>query len=125
MWPEWSDRFAGQFDDGWDALRQSIYERQIELGIILPGTRLTPRPGSSAADYEDRYKPVARRLMEVYAGFLAHTDAQIGRVIDAIDDLDQWDNTLFIYICGDNGASAEGTSTARGVPRRSTARPKT
>ncbi|MCV7007002.1 arylsulfatase [Mycobacterium gordonae] len=111
VWPEWSDRFAGQFDDGWDALRQSIYERQIELGIIPPGTRLTPRPSQipAWADYEDRYKPVARRLMEVYAGFLAHTDAQIGRVIDAIDDLDQWDNTLFIYICGDNGASAEGT----------------
>ncbi|RUP01227.1 MAG: arylsulfatase [Mycobacterium sp.] len=111
VWPEWSDRFAGQFDDGWDALRESIYERQIELGIIPAGTRLTPRPQQipAWADYDDRYKPVARRLMEVYAGFLAHTDAQIGRVIDAIDDLNQWDNTLFIYICGDNGASAEGT----------------
>lgn len=111
VWPEWSDRFAGQFDDGWDALRERIYERQIELGIIPAGTQLTPRPEQIPAwtDYDDRYKPVARRLMEVYAGFLAHTDAQIGRVIDAIDDLDQWDNTLFIYICGDNGASAEGT----------------
>ncbi|WP_205873105.1 arylsulfatase [Mycobacterium camsae] len=111
VWPEWSDRFAGQFDDGWDALRESIYERQIELGIIPAGTRLTPRPDQipAWAEYDDRYKPVARRLMEVYAGFLAHTDAQIGRVIDAIDDLGQWENTLFIYICGDNGASAEGT----------------
>ena len=74
-------------------------------------TRLTPRPEQipAWADYDDRYKPVARRLMEVYAGFLAHTDAQIGRVIDAIDELGQWDNTLFIYVCGDNGASAEGT----------------
>ncbi len=111
VWPEWSDRFAGQFDDGWDALRERIYARQIEMGIIPPGARLTPRPEQIPAwsDYDDRYKPVARRLMEVYAGFLAHTDAQIGRVIDAIDELGQWENTLFIYVCGDNGASAEGT----------------
>ena len=111
VWPEWSDRFAGQFDDGWDALRDRIYARQIEIGIIPAGTRLTPRPVQipAWADYNDRYKPVARRLMEVYAGFLAHTDAQVGRVIDAIDELGQWDNTLFIYVCGDNGASAEGT----------------
>ena len=111
VWPEWSDRFAGQFDDGWDALRERIYARQIEMGIIPAGTRLTPRPEQipAWADYDDRYKPVARRLMEVYAGFLAHTDAQIGRVIGAIDELGQWDNTLFIYVCGDNGASAEGT----------------
>ncbi len=111
VWPEWSGRFAGQFDDGWDELRDRIYARQVETGIIPPGTRLTPRPEQipAWADYDDRYKPVARRLMEVYAGFLAHTDAQIGRVIDAIDELGQWDDTLFIYLCGDNGASAEGT----------------
>ncbi|OOK76958.1 sulfatase family protein [Mycobacterium kansasii] len=111
VWPEWSDRFAGQFDDGWDALREQTYARQIEMGIIPPGTQLTPRPEQipAWADYDDRYKPVARRLMEVYAGFLAHTDAQIGRVVEAIDELGQWDDTLFIYICGDNGASAEGT----------------
>ncbi|MEE6140109.1 arylsulfatase [Mycobacterium sp. 050128] len=111
VWPEWSDRFAGQFDDGWDALRERIYARQIEIGIIPSDARLTPRPEQIPAwtDYDERYRPVARRLMEVYAGFLAHTDAQIGRVIDAIDELGQWDNTLFIYVCGDNGASAEGT----------------
>ncbi|MEE3062918.1 MAG: arylsulfatase [Actinomycetota bacterium] len=111
VWPEWSDRFAGQFDDGWDALRDTIYGRQIEMGIIPADARLTPRPEQipAWADYDERYRPVARRLMEVYAGFLAHTDAQIGRVIDAIDELGQWDNTLFIYVCGDNGASAEGT----------------
>lgn len=111
VWPEWSERFRGHFDDGWDELRARIHARQIELGIIPPGTLLTPRPADigSWADYEDRYKPVASRLMEVYAGFLAHADAQIGRVVDAIEELGQWDNTLFIYICGDNGASAEGT----------------
>jgi arylsulfatase len=111
VWPEWSDRFAGQFDDGWDALRQRTYARQLEMGVIPSGARLTRRPKQipAWADYDDRYKPVARRLMEVYAGFLAHTDAQIGRVIDAIDGLKQWENTLFVYLCGDNGASAEGT----------------
>jgi len=111
VWPEWSDRFAGQFDDGWDALRQRTYDRQLEAGIIPPGTRLTARPAEipAWADYDDRYKPVASRLMEVFAGFMAHTDAQVGRVIDAIDELGQLDNTLFIYVCGDNGASAEGT----------------
>ncbi|OBI22669.1 arylsulfatase [Mycobacterium sp. E2497] len=111
VWPEWSDRFAGRFDDGWDALRESIYARQLEMGIIPAGTGLTPRPEQipAWADYDDRYKPVARRLMEVYAGFLAHTDAQVARVIDAVDALGHWENTLFIYLCGDNGASAEGT----------------
>ncbi len=111
VWRSWSDRFAGEFDDGWDSLRERIYDRQIEMGIIPEGTRLTPRPDQIPAwsDYDDRYKPVARRLMEVYAGFLAHTDAQVGRVIDAIDELGAWDDTVFIYICGDNGASAEGT----------------
>ena len=111
VWPEWSDRFKGQFDDGWDALRQKTYDRQLEAGIIPPGTRLTPRPEEipAWADYDDRYKPVASRLMEVFAGFMAHTDAQVGRLIDAIDQLGQLDNTLFIYVCGDNGASAEGT----------------
>jgi arylsulfatase A-like enzyme len=111
VWPEWSDRFKGQFDGGWDALRQSIYDRQIASGIIPAGTTLTPRPTEipSWEDYEEAMKPVASRLMEVFAGFVAHTDAQIGRLIDAIDELGQWDNTLFIYIFGDNGASAEGT----------------
>ncbi|MEZ0352534.1 arylsulfatase [Mycobacterium sp. pR1184] len=111
VWPEWSQRFAGQFDDGWDALRESIFDRQVEMGIVPATAQLTPRPEQipAWADYEDRYKPVARRLMEVYAGFLAHTDAQVGRLVDAIDELGQWENTLFIYVCGDNGASAEGT----------------
>ncbi|OCB28112.1 arylsulfatase [Mycobacterium malmoense] len=111
VWPEWSDRFAGKFDDGWDALRERTYARQLEMGIIPSDTGLTPRPEQipAWADYDDRYKPVARRLMEVYAGFLAHTDAQIGRIVDAVDELGQWDDTLFIYLCGDNGASGEGT----------------
>ncbi len=111
VWPEWSERFAGQFDDGWDALRQQIFDRQIAEGVIPAGTTLTPRPSEipAWADYDERYKPVARRLMEVFAGFIAHTDAQVGRVIEAIEDLGQWDDTLFVYVFGDNGASAEGS----------------
>ena len=108
---EWIEKFKGQFDQGWDKLREQTLERQLELCVVPAGTRLTPRPEEipSWHEYPDRYKPVAARLMELWAGFLAHTDAQIGRVIDAIQDLGVWDNTLFIYIVGDNGTSGEGT----------------
>ena len=108
---EWIDRFAGAFDGGWDALRDEIFERQLALGVIPEGTRLTERPEQIPAwdDYPERYRPVASRLMECFAGFLAHTDAQIGRVIDAIEELGLGVDTLVIYITGDNGASAEGT----------------
>ena len=111
VWPEWIEKFSGQFDDGWDALREQIYERQLALGVIPPDTALTPRPNEVPAwsDYPDRYKPVASRLMEVFAGFMAHTDAQVGRVLDAIDEIGAGDDTLVIYLTGDNGASAEGT----------------
>jgi arylsulfatase len=109
--PEWIDKFKGQFDQGWDELRREIYERQLALGVIPEGTTLTPRPDEvpSWEEYPDRYKPVASRLMEVFAGFMAHTDAQIGRVLDAVEEMGEADNTLFMYITGDNGASAEGT----------------
>ncbi|MBU6314933.1 MAG: arylsulfatase [Acidobacteria bacterium] len=109
--PEWIDRFRGQFDDGWDALRERIHRQQLSTGVIPAGTTLTGRPDEIPAwdDYPERYRPVASRLMEVFAGFLAHTDAQIGRVIDAIDELGALDDTLVIYLTGDNGASAEGT----------------
>ena len=108
---DWIGRFKGQFDEGWDSLRAHIFERQIASGVIPPETQLTPRPEQIPAwsDYPDRYKPVATRLMETFAGFLAHTDAQIHRVINAVEELGQMDNTLVIYITGDNGASAEGT----------------
>ena len=108
---EWSDRFAGQFDEGWDALRTTIYERQLALGVIPAGTALTERPAEIPAwdDYPDQFRPVASRLMEVFAGYLAHTDAQVGRVLEAVDQLGATDNTLVFYLTGDNGASAEGT----------------
>ena len=108
---EWIEKYKGKFDSGWDALRDEIYQRQLKLGVIPPDTALTKRPEQipSWDDYPERYRPIARRLMEVFAGFLAHTDAQIKRVIDALDELEIADNTLVIYITGDNGASAEGT----------------
>ena len=108
---EWIEKYKGKFDGGWDSLREEIYQRQLKLGVIPPDTALTKRPEQIPAwdDYPERYRPVASRLMEVFAGFLAHTDAQIKRVIDALDDLEIADNTMVIYITGDNGASAEGT----------------
>ena len=108
---EWIEKFSGNFDAGWDELREQIYSRQIELGIIPPDTQLTSRPDEipSWDSYPDRYKPIATRLMEVFAGFLAHTDAQVDRILDAIDEAGCTDDTLIIYITGDNGASAEGT----------------
>ena len=127
VWPEWIERFKGRFDSGWDVLREEIHARQLALGVIPPGTALTPRPQQipSWDEYPDRYKPVARRLMEVYAGFLAHTDAQVGRVLDALDELGQTENTMVVYLMGDNGASGRGRSTAPGARRRSrTASPR-
>lgn len=108
---EWIEKYKGKFDGGWDSLREEIYQRQLKLGVIPHDTALTKRPEQIPAwvDYPERYRPVASRLMEVFAGFLAHTDEQIKRVIDALDNLEIADNTMVIYITGDNGASAEGT----------------
>ncbi|MFM9131327.1 MAG: arylsulfatase [Actinomycetota bacterium] len=111
VWPEYIERFKGRFDGGWDELRDEVFRRQLELGVIPAGTVLTPRPPEvpSWEEYPDRYKPVAARLMEVFAGFMAHTDEQVGRLLDAVEEMGETDNTLFIYVTGDNGASAEGT----------------
>ena len=108
---EWIDKFAGYFDGGWDVLREEIYQRQQKLGVIPQDTALTARPEQIPAwsDYPERYRPIATRLMETFAGFLAHTDHHISRVISALDDLGIAENTLVVYITGDNGASAEGT----------------
>jgi arylsulfatase A-like enzyme len=108
---EWADKYAGQFDDGWDALRERTFARQKELGVVPPEAELTaPNPEITPWDnMPDDLKPVLARQMEVYAGFLEHTDFHTGRVIDAIEDLGVLDNTLIYYIIGDNGASAEGT----------------
>ncbi|MCA9876388.1 MAG: arylsulfatase, partial [Thermomicrobiales bacterium] len=108
---EWIDRFQGQFDAGWDALREASFARQKALGVIPEDAELTPRPAEIPAwdDMPSELKPIMRRQMEIYAAFLAHTDHHIGRIIDTLQDLGELDNTLIYYIIGDNGASAEGT----------------
>ncbi|MCX2982950.1 arylsulfatase [Halieaceae bacterium IMCC14734] len=106
----WIDKFAGQFDRGWDVAREKIFARQLELGVIPPGTELTPRPPELRAwdTLDSEEQQVAARLMEVYAGFLAHTDAEVGRVLESLREQGLFDNTLVFYIVGDNGASGEG-----------------
>jgi len=108
---EWSAKYKGRFDDGWDAQRDRTLARQKELGIIPSDAELTARPDEIPGwdDMPDELKPVLARQMEVYAGFLDHTDHHLGRLVDAVDDLGVLDNTLIYYIIGDNGASAEGT----------------
>jgi arylsulfatase A-like enzyme len=109
--PEWSDKYRGRFDAGWDSLRAEIFARQKELGVVPADADLTARPDEIGAwdDVPEILKPVLARQMEVYAGFLEHTDHAVGRVIDALEGLDVLDDTLIYYIIGDNGASAEGT----------------
>ncbi len=108
---EWADRYAGEFDDGWDVQREQTFARQKDLGVIPADAELTPRHAEIPAwdDMPDQLKPVLARQMEVYAGFLEHTDHHVGRLIDAVEDLGVMDNTIVYYIIGDNGASAEGT----------------
>ncbi|WP_394358687.1 arylsulfatase [Nocardia canadensis] len=108
---EWADRYAGKFAGGWDAQRESIIARQKELGVVPAEAELTPRPAVIPAwdEMSDALKPVLERQMEVYAGFLEHTDFQVGRLVDAVESIGALDNTLIYYIIGDNGASAEGT----------------
>jgi arylsulfatase len=108
---EWIAKFKGQFDQGWDKLREETLARQIKLGVVPAGTQLTPRPkeipswDSQTADQ----KRLFARMMEVYAASLAYVDYNIGRVIQAVEDTGELDNTLIVYIQGDNGASGEGT----------------
>ncbi|HEY6531894.1 MAG TPA: arylsulfatase [Acidimicrobiales bacterium] len=108
---EWADKYKGAFADGWDAQRERTFERQIELGVIGPDSVLTPRHEEIPAweDIPAELKPVLERQMEVYAGFLEHTDHHVGRVLDTLDELGIADETLVYYIIGDNGASGEGT----------------
>ncbi len=107
---EWIAKFEGQFDDGWDAYRAKTLRRQIELGVVPEGTKLTKRPDSLPAwdSLPQNEKNIYARMMEVFAAFTAHTDFEAGRIIDAIDDLGELDNTLVLYMAGDNGSSAEG-----------------
>src|SRR5512139_2060116 len=110
---EWSDRYKGKFDQGWDALRAETFARQKQLGAIPPEAELTKRHPQIPAwdEMPDSMKPMLTREMEVYAGFLEHVDYHVGLLIDALEDLEILDDTLVYYIIGDNGASAEGTPT--------------
>jgi arylsulfatase len=106
----WADKYKGKFSDGWDAYRERVFARQKAMGWIPENTVLAPRPeGMPAwADIPASERPFQERLMEVYAGFLEHTDVQVGKLVDEIEAMGIRDNTLFIYIFSDNGASAEG-----------------
>lgn len=107
---EWADKYKGKFDDGWDKYRERVFQRAKQMGWIPESAKLTPRPATlpSWDSIPDEQKPFQRRLMEVFAGFTEHVDAQVGRIVDEIDQLGYGDNTLILYIWGDNGASAEG-----------------
>jgi arylsulfatase len=107
---EWSAKYKGKFDQGWDKLREETFARQQKLGVIPPEAKLTDRHEEIPAwdDIPDALKPVLSRQMEVYAGFLEHTDHHVGRLMDALEDLGVLEDTLVYYIIGDNGASAEG-----------------
>ena len=108
---EWADKYKGQFAHGWDRQRELTFARQQELGVIAPDAKLTARHAEIPAwdEMPEELRPILEREMEVYAGFLEHTDHHVGRVVDAIEQLGILDNTLIYYIIGDNGASAEGT----------------
>jgi arylsulfatase A-like enzyme len=108
---EWSAKYKGKFDQGWDKLREETFARQKELGVVPQDAELTTRPAEIPAwdETPDDMKPILARQMEVYAGFMEHTDHHVGRVIDALEELELLDDTLVYVIVGDNGASAEGT----------------
>jgi arylsulfatase A-like enzyme len=123
---EWSDKYKGKFDQGWDKLREETFARQKQLGVIPVNAKLTPRdPAFPAWDsVPPEVKKVYARQMEVYAGYQENTDHAVGRVVQAIEDMGLATNTLIIYIFGDNGASMEGTengtfnemTTLNGIP---------
>jgi arylsulfatase len=107
---KWADKYKGKFDDGWDKIRQQTFDRQKAMGLIPKTTKLPPKP-KDIKDWDalsaDEKKLFSRQA-EVFAGFLEHTDYEIGRLAAAIEEIGEMDNTLFIYIAGDNGTSAEG-----------------
>lgn len=113
---EWADRYKGRFDKGWDKLREETLARQKALGVVPKDTKLTPRPAEIAAwdSLSPKEKKAFARQMEVYAGFAEHTDHEIGRLVERLREMGELDNTLFFYIAGDNGASAEGGPNGTG-----------
>jgi arylsulfatase len=110
---EWIAKYRGKFDVGWDKYREETLARQIKMGVVPKGTKLTKRSGDLPAwdSLSADERKVYARQMEVFAAFAEHTDHEVGRLYDAIDQLGEADNTLFIYVFGDNGSSAEGGLT--------------
>ena len=108
--PEWTRKYRGQFDGGWDVQRTQTLERQKRLGLVPEDAELGPWAEGVPAweDLDDEARAVAARFMETYAGFAEHTDAQVSRLVDELERLGQLDNTLIVYLLGDNGASGEG-----------------
>jgi len=106
----YADRYKGQFDGGWDALRDEVFARQKKLGVVPRNAELTKRPKEipSWESQTPAQRKILARQMETYAGFGEHTDEQVGRLVQGLQDMGVMDNTLFIYVVGDNGASAEG-----------------
>ncbi|TCU54654.1 arylsulfatase [Novosphingobium sp. PhB57] len=110
IFKDWADKYKGKFDDGWDAYRERVFARQKEHGWIPADAELTPRADTMQGweDIPEEQRPFQRRLMEIFAGFLEHVDAQVDRLLDEVDRLGKADNTIVLYIFGDNGSSAEG-----------------
>ena len=106
----WINKYKGQFSGGWDKLREQTFARQKEMGVIPADSKLTPRPNEIPAwdSMSADQKRLFERQMETFAGFAEHTDHEIGRLVAQLEDIGELDNTLFFYIVGDNGASAEG-----------------
>jgi arylsulfatase A-like enzyme len=107
---EWIAKWKGKFDGGWDKLREETLARQIQMGVVPAGTRLAPQP-AAIKDWDKlsaEEKQIFTRQAGVFAGFVEHTDHEIGRVVQAINDIGQLDNTLIFYIAGDNGTSSGG-----------------
>ncbi len=112
---EWIEKYKGQFAGGWDKLREETFARQKKMGVIPADTKLTARPEEIPAwdDMSAEQKRLFERQMETFAGFAEHTDDEVGRLVAQLETIGELDNTLFFYIVGDNGSSAEGGPKAR------------
>ncbi len=110
VFPEYAAKYKGKFDDGWDAYRERVFKRQLKMGIIPAGTKLTPRDETleSWDSIPEGQRDFQLRLMEIFAGFVEHTDMEVGRLIDGLEARGLRKNTLVFYIFGDNGSSSEG-----------------
>src|SRR5436190_1571084 len=113
VWKEWSEKYKGRFDQGWDKLREETFERQKKLGVVPADAQLTPRDELMPAwdSLDENSKRLFARQMEVYAGYSENADHHVGRLLESIEAMGELDDTIVIWIWGDNGASLEGTPT--------------